>query len=181
MPKNAFNWYVCNPHEVGGGWTSKKACLINIQQRRPPRVLVMCLFIHPVQYKHFRATYTIHNSIIRQIWGLGNGRQLEEVVYKCKKYAGPFMFVWNAHNFAFLFLMFLFLLVNHSDSTQSMRPLLARLAKKENHQSRDFTSFDITIMIKFALGLRFKKQSPNHQNVLECLVQCINLPDIFVN
>jgi len=63
--------------------------------------------------------------------------------------------------------MFLFLLVNHSDSTQSMRPLLARLAKKENHQSRDFTSFDITIMIKFALGLRFKKQSPNHQNVLE--------------
>ena len=131
MPKNAFNWYVCNPHEVGGGWTSKKACLINIQQRRPPRVLVMCLFIHPVQYKHFRATYTIHNSIIRQIWGLGNGRQLEEVVYKCKKYAGPFMFVWNAHNFAFLFLMFLFLLVNHSDSTQSMRPLLARLAKKK--------------------------------------------------
>ena len=139
------------------GWTSKKACLINIQQRRPPRVLVMCLFIHPVQYKHFRATYTIHNSIIRQIWGLGNGRQLEEVVYKCKKYARPFMFVWNAHNFAFLFLMFLFLLVNHSDSTQSMRSLLARLAKKENHQSRDFTSFDITIMIKFALGLRFKK------------------------
>jgi len=77
--------------------------------------------------------------------------------------------------------MFLFLLVNHSDSTQSMRPLLPGLAKKENHQSRDFTSFNITIMIKFALGLRFKKQSPNHQNVLENLVQCINLPGIFVN
>merc|ERR1711990_850982 len=100
----------------------------------------MCLFIHPVQYKHFRATYTIHKWINDKYWVLGNTRAswITKFVYKCKKYTGPFMFGGNADNFAFFFVMFFGRLINHSNNTQSrshsIRPLLSKLAKKRFHQ-----------------------------------------------
>ena len=156
-----------------GGWEGgeqvEKSCLIN-------RVLVMCLFIHPVQYKHFRATYTIHNWINDKYWVLGNMRAswIKKFVYKCKKYAGPFMFDLYEMLIILHFFLSLCFSVDQlitSNSTQSrshsIRPLLPKLAKKK---SLDFTSFNITVMIMFA----FQKS----HNVLENLVRCISCPHI---
>ena len=172
---------VCNPDEVGVVGVDKWKSLFD-QHRHLSRVLVMCLFIHPVQYKHFRATYTIHSSINDKYWGLEKRQQLEEVVYKCKKYAGPFIFVWNAHNFAFLFLFFSWSIraTSHKQGPRIWDHFCLNWCwRRKNHQSQDFTSFNITIMIKLTLGLCLRK-SPN-QNVLENSVQCTSLPGIFVH